>query len=178
MAAPLAWGEPDYLLHERVGIRPTLEINGISGGYAGDGFKTVLPAKAMAKLSARLVPDQQPGAIFEMIQNHIARLTPPTVTSELIRLDEGAPAERAEFDTPAMRAAAEAYAFAWGKPAIYEMAGGSVPISTTLDGATDQLVKMGYGYKGGQNHGPNEHIILANFPRGIKAAIRFLELMG
>ena len=77
-----------------------------------------------------------------------------------------------------MRAAAEAYAFAWGKPALYEMAGGSVPISSTLDATSDQLVKMGYGYKGGQNHGPNEHIILANFPRGIAAAIRFLALVG
>ena len=178
VAAPEPWGEPDFKLHERVGIRPTLEINGISGGYAGTGFKTVLPAKAMAKLSARLVPDQQPGDIFELVRSHIARLTPPTVTSELIRLDEGAPAERAEFDTPAMHAAAEAYAFAWGKSAIYEMAGGSVPISSTLDSTSDQLVKMGYGYKGGQNHGPNEHIILANFPRGIAAAIRFLELAG
>lgn len=172
---PQPWGEADYTIHERAGIRPTLEINGIHGGYTGSGFKTVLPARAMAKISCRLVPDQDPGRIFELVQAHMERLTPPTVRTELIRLDDGAPAVRFDHDTAAMRAASAAYETQWGKPTIYEVGGGSVPIAYLLQEVAEQMVFMGYGYKGGQNHGPDEHIIIANFPRGIAAAIDFLQ---
>ena len=178
-AAPHPWGEADFSLHERVGMRPTLEINGIRGGYAAEGFKTVLPAFALAKLSCRLVPDQTPDRVFALLQDAIAALTPPTVTATLTRLDDGAPAVRVDHRTRSIQAAARAYAQAWGVAPIFELAGGSVPIAHTLRSTSTEMVKMGFGYKGGQNHGPDEHIIIANIPRGIQAAIVFLgELVG
>jgi len=176
--APQPWGEAGYSIHERAGIRPTLEINGLHGGYTGDGFKTVLPARAMAKISCRLVPHQDPGRIFELVRDHIAHLTPPTVWTELVRLDAGAPAVRFPPDTRAMQAASQAYANNWGKPTLYEVAGGSVPIAYALQDAATEMVMMGYGYKGGQNHGPDEHIIIQNVARGIGAAIDFLQIVG
>lgn len=175
-SAPQPWGEAGYTIHERAGIRPTLEINGLHGGYTGSGFKTVLPARAMAKVSCRLVPGQDPGRIFDLVQAHIERLTPPTVRTELRRLDDGAPAVRFDRNTAAMRAASAAYEKQWGKPTIYEVGGGSVPIAYLLQNVAEQMVFMGYGYKGGQNHGPDEHIIIDNFPRGIATAIDFLQL--
>ncbi len=177
-AAPQMWGESSYSLHERVGIRPTLEINGIRGGYADIGFKTVLPAYALAKISCRLVPNQNPDRIFELVHAHLEALTPATVRTTLTRLDDGAPAVRIDYRTRAVQAAKEAYATAWGVEPVFELAGGSVPIAYTLAAAADEMVKMGYGYKGAQNHGPNEHIITGNYPRGVQAAIRFLELIG
>lgn len=175
---PQPWGEAGYTLHERAGIRPTLEINGMRGGYTGDGFKTVLPARAIAKISCRLVPHQDPVRIFEQVRDHVAHLTPPTVRTELRRLEAGAPAVRFDRHTNAMRTASAAYAKHWGKSTIFEVGGGSVPIAYALQDCADEMVFMGYGYKGGQNHGPDEHIIIENFPRGIGAAIDFLLLLA
>ncbi|MCB0072560.1 MAG: M20/M25/M40 family metallo-hydrolase [Caldilineaceae bacterium] len=172
---PGPWGEPGFSIHERTGMRPTLEINGLRGGYADAGFKTVLPAYALAKISCRLVPYQDPGEIFALVQERIAAVAPPSVTATLTRLDEGAPAVRMPADTRAMRAAAAAYTSAWGVAPVYELAGGSVPIASTLAGVTEEMVKMSFGYKGGQNHGPNEHIVIGNFPRSVQAAIAFLN---
>lgn len=174
-APPAAWGEPGFTVHERVGMRPTLEVNGLRGGYAEEGFKTVLPAYGLAKISCRLVPYQDPTRIFELVRARVAELTPPSVVATLTRLDEGAPAVRMAPDTRAMRAAAAAYTHAWSVAPIFELAGGSVPIAHTLAGVSTEMVMMGYGYKGGQNHGPNEHIVIGNFPRSIQAAIAFLE---
>ena len=176
--APQPWGEAGYSLHERAGIRPTLEINGIKGGYTGPGFKTVLPAKAMAKFSCRLVADQTPDRIFERVRDHIVHLTPPTVRAELLRLDEGAPAVLIDRRSRAMQMARLAYEKNWGKPAQAEFVGGSIPIAYALQPLVRDMVFMGYTYKGGQAHGPNEHIILKNFPRGIRTAIDFLQLLG
>ena len=177
-AAPEPWGEAGYSIHERAGIRPTLELNGMWGGYTDTGMKTVLPSTAQAKISCRLVPNQNPDRIYDLVRDHIARLTPSTVQATVSRQDQGAAAVRFPHDTGAMRAAGAAYAHSWGTPTIYEVAGGSVPIAHTLQDLAGEMVMMGYGYKGGQNHGPNEHIIIRNFERGIETAIRFLQLAG
>ena len=176
--APQPWGEAGFSLHERAGIRPTLEINGIYGGYTEAGFKTVLPARAMAKISCRLVANQSPDRVFELLRAHIARLTPPTVRTELVRLDEGAPAVLIDRNSKAMQVARLAYEKNWGKPALAEFVGGSIPIASALQPLVRDMVFMGYTYKGGQAHGPNEHIILNNFPRGIRTAIDFLQQLG
>jgi len=173
-AAPQPWGEPGYSLHERAGIRPTLEINGIYGGYTEAGFKTVLPGKAMAKISCRLVAKQDPDQIFELVNAEIARLTPATVKSDLIRLEAGAPAVAINRQAKALQVAKAAYERHWGRPAVGEFTGGSIPIAHALHPLVTDLIFMGYTYKGGQAHGPNEHIILKNFPRGIQTAIDFL----
>lgn len=177
-AAPQPWGEAGYSIHERAGIRPTLEINGMWGGYTAAGVKTVLPSLAHAKISCRLVPHQSPDRIYGLVCDHLSRLAPPTVRLEVTRQDMGAPAVRFPHDTRAVEAAAAAYREGWGKPSIFEVAGGSVPIANTLQDAAGQMVIMGYGYKGGQNHGPNEHIIVENFGRGIRTAIAFLQTVG
>ena len=176
--APQAWGEAGYSLHERAGIRPTLEINGLLGGYIEAGFKTVLPAKAMAKISCRLVANQTPDRIFELVRDYIARLTPPAVKSTLIRLDDGAPAVTINRASRALQVAKAAYQKNWGKPPLEEYTGGSIPIASALQNLVDDLIFMGYSYKGGGAHGPNEHIILDNAPRGIATAIDFLLGVG
>jgi acetylornithine deacetylase/succinyl-diaminopimelate desuccinylase-like protein len=173
--APQPWGEAGYSLHERIGIRPTLEINGILGGYTEHGVKTVLPAKAMAKISCRLVPHQDPDRIYEQVRAHIAQITPPTIRTELIRSEPGAPAVAFDYTSHAMQVARAAYEKNWGKPALLERTGGSIPIAYALRDLVSEMVFMGYTYKGGQAHGPNEHIIIKNFPRGINTAIDFLQ---
>ena len=174
--APQPWGEAGYSLPERIGIRPTLEINGIRGGYAEHGFKTVLPATALAKISCRLVPQQDPQRIYDQLRAYIAHIAPPTVKTELIRLEPGAPAVVFDPTSRAMRIAGAAYEKNWGKPALLERAGGSIPIAAALRACVAEMVFMGYTYKGGQAHGPNEHIYLKNFGRGIQTAIDFLQL--
>ena len=176
--APETWGEPGFSLHERVGIRPTLEINGISGGYAEEGFKTVLPAKAMAKISCRLVANQDPDRIYQLIQDYIAQITPPAVNTELRQWEMGSRAVMIDLSAPAVQIARRAYETHWEVPAIPEMAGGSVPITFALQPLVKEVVLMGYAHKGGQPHGPNEHIILRNYPRGIATAITFLQEVG
>lgn len=174
-AAPARYGERGYNTQERIGLRPTLEINGLSGGYSGPGFKTVLPQRAMAKISCRLVPEQEPGRIFELLQARVAALTPPTVRSELHRLDMGSRAALTGRDTRAMRAAAAAYEHAWGVPPLFERAGGSIPVAFALQEVCDELVIMGFGYRDGRAHGPNENIRAHSLQRGVSAAIHFLQ---
>lgn len=174
-AAPQSWGDLDYTLHERAGARPTLEINGIAGGYAGEGFKTVLPARALAKISCRLVVDQDPQRILAAIRDYVAQITPPTVRSEIIPLEMGAPAVVLDRSTQAMQAAARAYEKGWGVTPIYERAGGSVPIAYAVKSIADEIVMMGFAYKGGRAHGPNENAVIDMFYKGIDTAIQFYE---
>ncbi len=173
--APKQWGEADYTLHERIGARPTLEINGIHGGYTGDGFKTVLPAHAFAKISCRLVPNQDPKAIMEAVQNYIQKIAPDTVTVSFINVESEAPAIRIDYNGAAMQAAFRAYQKGWGVAPVFERAGGSVPITHDMLSITDDLAIMGFSYKGGGAHGPNENIPLSMFYKGIDTAIYFLH---
>ncbi len=177
-AAPMQHGERGYNTQERVGLRPTLEINGLAGGFSGPGFKTVLPQNAMAKISCRLVPDQDPERIFAQVQEHIANLTPPTVRSELRRLDMDSRAALLGHDTRAMRAAAAAYEHAWGVQPLFERAGGSIPVAFALQDVCDEMVIMGFGYRDGRAHGPNENIHVHSLERGVSAAIHFLQEIG
>ncbi|MBN2472046.1 MAG: dipeptidase [Anaerolineae bacterium] len=174
--APQPWGEPDYALHERIGLRPTLEMNGISGGYTGPGFKTVIPARAKARLSCRLVPGQDPARIFELVRDHIAALVPPTVHASLRRAGMGAPGVLLDREGPAMQAAVRAYEHAWGVTPIFTREGGSVPVvDVFLRELRAPLVLMPFGYKGGGAHGPNEYVVRHMFHKGIAAAIHFAQ---
>ncbi len=170
------WGEAEYTLLERSGARPTLEINGIAGGFYGTGFKTVLPAKATAKISCRLVPHQDPARTFEQVRDYIQALTPPTVHSEITLLEEGAPGVLFDRDTPAMRAAAQAYTQGWGVAPIFSRAGGSVPVVAAFQQKLNlPMVMLAFGYKGCGAHGPNEHVYLEMSHKGIATAIHFLQ---
>ncbi len=176
--SPNPYGEPDYTMHERVGARPTLEINGIKGGYAGSGFKTVLPSHAMAKISCRLVTNQNPSVIYEILKKHIEQITPSSVRSELIQLETGASAILLDRESVAMQAGKIAYEAGWGTKPIFERAGGSVPITYELQKIADDMVIMGFGYRSGTAHGPNEHIFIDQLYNGIQSAITFLQEIG
>lgn len=173
--APKQWGEADFTLHERIGARPTLEINGIHGGYTGDGFKTVLPAHAFAKISCRLVPNQDPVKIMLAVQNHIREIAPDTVTLSFLHVEAEAPAIKIDYNGDAMQTAYRAYEKGWGVKPVFERAGGSVPITFEMLTLSDNLAIMGFSYKGGGAHGPNENIPLSMFYRGIDTAIYFLQ---
>ena len=137
------------------------------------GFKTVIPARASAKLSCRLVPDQDPARIYALLRDHIAACTPPTVSASLRLAGAGAPGIVLPRDTPAMRAAIQAYEHAWGVTPIFNREGGSVPIVAAFRQHLDApLVLMPFGSKGGGAHGPNEYVPLHMFHRGIAAAIQ------
>ncbi|MCY4145854.1 MAG: M20/M25/M40 family metallo-hydrolase [Chloroflexi bacterium] len=178
VAAPAQWGEPQYSLPERLGARPTLEINGMIGGYTGPGMKTVLPAKASAKITCRLVPQQDPARVMRCLVEHIETIAPPTVRVEVMPGDFGARAVLLDVDGKAMRAAAQAYAHAWGAQPVYERSGGSVPICFGCMQVADEVVIMSYGLKSGRAHGPNENIYLQSFYNGIEAMIKFIEALG
>jgi len=175
---PKAWGEPDYNLHERIGARPTLEINGIYGGYAGAGFKTVLPAHALAKMSCRLVVNQDPARIATLVKGYIEQIAPDTVRVRVDILETGAPAIVLDRRSAAMQAAFKAYERGWGVPPVYERAGGSVPITFAMMNITDNIALMGFSYKGGRAHGPNENIYVDMFHKGINTSIYFLQALG
>jgi acetylornithine deacetylase/succinyl-diaminopimelate desuccinylase-like protein len=177
-AAPQQWGESAYNLHERIGARPTLEINGIAGGFAQEGFKTVLPGRALAKISCRLVPDQTSVPIYEKLRDFIASITPPTVRSEFRLLETGEPAV-IDRHGAAVQAASAALETVWGKKPFFVREGGSIPVVVDLQRElkTD-MVLLSFGYKGCAAHGPNEHVYLNIWERGIQTMIAFYHNIG
>jgi acetylornithine deacetylase/succinyl-diaminopimelate desuccinylase-like protein len=176
--APHPWGEAGYTLRERIGGRPTLEVNGIWGGWMGEGSKTVLPAKVTAKISCRLVPNQDPLEVEELLRAHIKAITPPTVTSEVRRLSYGDGA-MIPIDSPAMRVAEEAYERGFGKKPVFMREGGSIPVVATLQKIFGiPVIMAGYGLPDDGLHGPNEKLNLECFRRGIVTSIALFEGLG
>lgn len=174
--APQVWGEPGYTLLERLGARPTLDVNGIVGGYTGPGAKTVLPASAHAKISMRLVPDQEPINIFERFRDYVQAIAPPTVEVAATFV-HGAPASVLNVETPAIQAASLAYEQVFGRRPVFLREGGSLPVVGLLQKHLGiQTVLMGFGLPDDRIHSPNERFYLPNFYRGIEAAIRYLDI--
>ncbi|MBL8144747.1 MAG: dipeptidase [Anaerolineae bacterium] len=172
---PEAWGEAGYTLRERIGTRPTLEINGLLSGWTGEGSKTVLPAKAMAKVSCRLVANQDPQKIYELVRDFVAEVAPAGVRVKVSLLSSGEAASM-DINDPAMRAVARAYERGWGKAPIYLREGGSIPVVADFRKLLGvPVLLMGYGLNTDGPHGPDEHYSLAMFHRGIDTAIIFLE---
>ncbi len=173
------WGEPGYTRSERIGIRPTLEINGISGGYAGEGFKTVIGRRAVAKISCRLVPNQTPARIFEVVEEYILALAPPTVECEVILKDGGSPAVT-DREHPAVQAAVRAYGLHWpGREVLLLRGGGSIPVvATIMDSLGLPVVLMGFGLPDCGAHGPDENLPLVMFERAIDTIIQFMYEVG
>jgi acetylornithine deacetylase/succinyl-diaminopimelate desuccinylase-like protein len=178
--APAIWGDPEYTIRERIGARPTLEINGIAGGFYGDGVKTVLPAKAIAKITCRLVADQDPFKIFDLIKTHIESITPPSVTVKVtIQKGSGYPA-LVDINNPAIQAAIRAYEKGFGAKPVFMREGGSIPIVVEFQQTLGlPVVLMGMGLNTDGAHGPDEHFTLSMFHKGIDTSIHFLdELKG
>jgi acetylornithine deacetylase/succinyl-diaminopimelate desuccinylase-like protein len=176
---PQLWGEAAYAPHERIGTRPTLEINGFVSGFYGAGSKTVLPARALAKVSCRLVANQSPHKIYELVRDHILKIAPPTVRVEIRLLAACYPAIT-DINSPTMHAASRAYEKVWGKKPFFERGGGTLPILADLQQQLNNLpiVLMGFGLDDDGAHGPNENFTIELFHKGIDTAIYFCEEMG
>ncbi len=173
-----AWGEPEFSLLERIGARPTLDINGIVGGYTGDGGKTIIPSKAQAKLSMRLVPEQDPAEILALAQHYIAQLTPPQVRLEMASLG-AASASLADYTIPAMQAAIQACETVFGRKPVFKREGGSLPVVATLQAELGlHPLMLGFGLPHDRIHAPNERFYLPNFYRGMETVIHFLANYG
>lgn len=173
------YGEQGFTTLERLWARPTLECNGIWGGYTGEGAKTVLPSKAFAKISMRLVPDQQSGKIAKLFEKHIKKIAPKTVSIKVRALHGGEPAIT-PLDSPGVRAAVIALEKGFGKKPLYQREGGSIPIVVQFKKILGlDTVLLGFGLPDENAHAPDEHILLDNFFGGIRTAIHFYnELPG
>ncbi len=162
------WGEKGYTTNERTGIRPTLEVNGIWGGYIGEGAKTVLPGKAFAKISARLVPNQTSDKMTEILINHLQKIAPPTVSVKAA-LHHGGEPYMTPIDSVAYKAAARAMETTFGKTPIPVRGGGSIPICALFEKELGiKIVFMGFGLDSDNLHSPNEKFNIANFYKGIE----------
>lgn len=164
-------GEFDYTVMERRTARPTLDVNGIWGGFAGEGAKTIIPAKAGAKVSMRLVPDQRATTINERFKNFIHSIAPPGVKIQISEM-HGSDPVLVERDQPAVQAAAEAIEFGFGKKPVYIREGGSIPIVVLFKEVLDcsGILLMGWGSPDDGAHSPNERFSLEDFQRGICSA--------
>ena len=168
-------GEKGYSAMERVSIRPTLDINGIWGGYIGQGAKTVLPSKATAKVSMRLVPNQSSEKITKLFEEHIKSIAPAYVHVKVTNL-HGGEAALTPTDTLAYRAASKAMAKTFGKMPIPQRTGGSIPIVTMFERVLGtKTVLMGFGLDSDSIHSPNEHYGLFNYYKGIETIPYFFQ---
>lgn len=173
--AKVLFGEQGFTATERATARPTLDVNGMVSGFTGEGSKTVLPAKAMAKISMRLVPDQRPEMIRSSLETYLNSNSPPTVTWELEQLASCPPAI-VERDSDAVRAASRALATVWGVEPVFTRQGGTVPVVGMMQEllGIDSLM-LGFGLPDDNLHAPNEKLHLPNFYRGVETYIRFMH---
>jgi acetylornithine deacetylase/succinyl-diaminopimelate desuccinylase-like protein len=162
-------GEPGYTTLEKLWTRPTCEVNGLLSGYTGEGAKTVLPARAMAKVSCRLVPDQDPRVIERLMKAHVARVVPDGVKVTVQPLHGGRP-WRADLDGPLFDAARRSLAAAFGRDAVIQGEGGSIPVVGDFERILKAPVLLvGFGLPGENAHAPDEWISIDNFRRGMRA---------
>ena len=161
-------GEKGYTTNERTGIRPTIELNGIWGGYIGEGAKTVLPSKAFAKISARLVPNQSSEVITEKIINHLQKIAPANVTVKAT-LHHGGEPYMTPIDSKGYIAAAKAIETTFGKQPIPVRGGGSIPICSLFEKELGiKIIFMGFGLDSDNLHSPNEKYNVENYYKGIE----------
>jgi acetylornithine deacetylase/succinyl-diaminopimelate desuccinylase-like protein len=179
MGVPALWsGEVGYTPLERLGARPTLEIHGIRGGFVGEGQKTVIPARIRAKVSMRLVPDQDPLEIARLFEQRVRALAPPTVEVQMRTLAH-ADAAVIERDTPAMQSAVRAYRQGFGAEPVFVRSGGTLPVVAMLNKILKApVIMMGFGLPNDNAHAPNEKLSLDNFYRGINTSIHFMHSLA
>ena len=175
IGAPALVGEPGFSVLERLWARPTLEVHGMPGGFTGVGAKTVIPARALAKVSLRLVPDMSPAETFAALRTFVSEITPPGVTAEVRLIHSGDPVV-VSTDNPYIQAATAALKEVWGKDTVFVRGGGSIPVIGDFVRVLGiPVVVMGFGLPDDNLHAPNEKFHLANFHRGIASIIRLLQ---
>lgn len=176
--APQVWGETAFTVNERMGARPTLDVNGIIGGYTDTGTKNIIPSSVHAKLSIRLVPDQDPDEIAQLVQQYVAKIAPSSV---MVRVTPrgGAPASITDYSVPAMQAARQVLAQVFGNEPILMREGGSIPVVGQFQQFLGiESILMGFGLPDDRIHSPNERFYLPNYTRGTETVIRFLAAYG
>lgn len=170
-------GEKGYSTLERASARPTLDVNGLWSGYQGEGAKTVLPSKAGAKVSMRLVPNQDPKKIAELFKKQVEKLAPDTVTVKVTEHHGGHPAGT-DLSFYGLKAAAAAFKEVYGKEPLFSREGGSIPIVADFEKVLGaQSILMGFGLNSDAIHSPNEKFALKDFYRGIQTSAKFFELL-
>ena len=178
VGVPALSGEAGYSTLERLWIRPTCEVNGLISGYTGEGAKTVLPARAMAKVSFRLVPDQDPERVAELLRAHIARMAPPVVSVDVAELHGGMP-WRGEVSGGLVDAASRALAHSFGRRPVLTGEGGSIPIVGEFERILNApVLLLGFALPGANMHAPDEWFPLENFDKGIVALAALMEELG
>ncbi len=176
---PALFGEKGYSFLEHTGARPTLEVNGLYSGFIGEGAKTVLPAKAMAKISMRLVPYQDPELVEAQLRQYLEENAPNTVTWELKLIGHGAPAVLVDRHTKPVQSISTALETTFGVEPVFKLEGGSIPVVGLMQEILGvQSVITGFGLPDDGLHGPNEKIHLPTFFRGIETLMHFFVLMG
>ena len=171
-------GEAGYSVLQRTWARPTLDVHGIPGGFIGAGAKTVIPAKATAKVSMRLVPGMTPAKTFALYKDYVEKIAPAGVDIEVRLIHSGAPC-LVRVDNPYIQAATTALREVWGQETVFIRSGGSIPIVGDFDRNLGiPSVMMGFGLPDDNIHAPNEKFHLKNFELGIESIVRFLEEAG
>ena len=172
------FGETGFTTNERRWARPTFDINGLTSGHQGEGIKTIIPATAKAKISFRLVPDQDPKEVTKSLQEHLDNHTPAGVKLKLTP-DHGAPAMVAETNSPFVQAAKEAIASSFGVTPVLIREGGSIPIVTRFQEVLGcDCLLLGWGLSEDNLHTPNEKFRVADFHRGILASALLWKNIG
>jgi acetylornithine deacetylase/succinyl-diaminopimelate desuccinylase-like protein len=175
LGVPALVGEAGFTTLERRGARPTLDVNGIWGGFSGEGTKTIIPAHAHAKVSCRLVVDQDPDQVFEQLRDYVAEIAPPGVATQVTNLGGGQPS-LTPVDHPATQAAARALEAAFGQGPVFIREGGSIPVCSNFERILGlPVVLMGFTPPDDHAHAPNEWMDLRNYERGIRAVVRLWD---
>jgi acetylornithine deacetylase/succinyl-diaminopimelate desuccinylase-like protein len=171
--SPSIWGEEGYSSTERIGARPTLDVNGLLSGFTGKGSKTVIPSWAMAKISTRLVPNQDPDKVRKSMVEYLKKNAPPSIRWEVIPM-QGGFASISDVQVPTAAALAKALEETWGKPPLYKREGGSVPVVADMQKIlrVDSVI-TGFGLPDDNIHSPNERLHLPTWELGIQSLIRF-----
>lgn len=170
LGAPRLFGEKGYTTLERTWARPTFEVNGLLSGFTGEGSKTVIPAVAMAKVSMRLVPDQEPDTVAAQFEAYLRKVTPKTVELTVTRMHGGKP-WMTDFDNPFIQAAGRAIEKGFGKRPVFTREGGSIPVVSTFQAELGvPIVLFGIGLPDENSHAPNEKLDLGNFFNGVVAS--------
>lgn len=175
--APALWGEAGFTVAERKGVRPTLDIHGIKGGFTGTGAKTVIPAVASAKVSMRLVPNQNSREIARLFSDYVLQLSPATMEVTVDTLHVAEPAV-VDMTAPAIEAAGQAYQQIFGNSPLYLREGGTLPVVSMLINVLQApVVMMGFGLPDDNLHAPNEKFEVEHFHKGIETVIAFLDAL-
>ena len=178
LGAPKLFGERDYTTLERVWARPTFEVNGLLSGFTAEGAKTVIPAVAMAKVSMRLVPDQDPDQVASLFEAYLKKVTPKTVELKITRMHGGKP-WMTDFDNRFVQAAGRAIERGFGQRPVFNREGGSIPVVSTFQEVLGlPSVLFGVGLPDENAHAPNEKLDLGNFHNGILASTFLYEEIG